>query len=269
MNILMLGDVVGRPGRAVLSEHLQEIKTEYKADIVIVNGENASGGNGLTLKNAKQLLSLPIDCITMGNHVWKQKEILDYLDDYPNIVRPINYPDRLPGKGIYQFELKGIKIAVLNASGQVFMEELDSPFGVIESRLEDLLDSCDVLIVDFHAETTSEKLAMGYWLDGKAAIVAGTHTHVQTADARLLPEGTAYITDLGMTGPAESVLGVEKEIIVSKMLTKLPARFEIEKAYPRQVNGICVSVDDATYRPIAIERICRVYESPGGSSLKR
>ncbi len=269
MNILMFGDVVGRPGRAVLSEHLREIITEYEADIVIVNGENASGGNGLTLKNAKQLMALPINCITMGNHVWKQKEILDYLDDYPMIVRPINYPDALPGKGIYQFEHEGTKIAVLNASGQVFMEELDSPFGVIERRLEAILDGCDVLIVDFHAETTSEKLAMGHWLDGKAAIVAGTHTHVQTADARLLPKGTAYITDLGMTGPAESVLGVQKEIIVHKMLTKLPARFEIEKAYPRQINGICVSVDESTYRPTAIERICRIYQSPGASSMKR
>ena len=260
MKIIMLGDVVGRPGRAVLSEHLHEIKTEYEADIVIVNGENASGGNGLNLKNAKQLMALPIDCITMGNHVWKQKDILDYLDDYPMIVRPINYPDALPGKGTYDFECRGVRITVLNASGQVFMEELDSPFGVIDSRLEAILDGCDMLIVDFHAETTSEKLAMGYWLDGKAAIVAGTHTHVQTADARLLPEGTAYITDLGMTGPAESVLGVQKEIIVRKMLTKLPARFEIEKAFPRQINGICVEVDDATHKPAAIERIYRVYE---------
>lgn len=260
MNILMFGDVVGRPGRAVLSEHLQEIKNEYKADIVIVNGENASGGNGLTLKNARQLLALPVDCVTMGNHVWRQKEILNYLNDYPCIVRPINYPDALPGKGTYTFEKAGMTIMVLNASGQIFMEELDSPFGVIEKQLDTVLAGCDMLIVDFHAETTSEKLAMGYWLDGKATIVAGTHTHVQTADARLLPEGTAYITDLGMTGPAESVLGVQKEIIVRKMLTKLPARFEIEKAFPRQINGICVEVDDATHKPAAIERIYRVYE---------
>ncbi|MBQ3335473.1 MAG: TIGR00282 family metallophosphoesterase [Eubacteriaceae bacterium] len=260
MNILMFGDVVGRPGRAVLSEHLQEIKNEYKADIVIVNGENASGGNGLTLKNARQLLALPVDCVTMGNHVWRQKEILNYLNDYPCIVRPINYPDALPGKGTYTFEKTGMTITVLNASGQIFMEELDSPFGVIEKQLDTVLAGCDMLIVDFHAETTSEKLAMGYWLDGKATIVAGTHTHVQTADARLLPEGTAYITDLGMTGPAESVLGVQKEIIVSKMITKLPARFEIEKRYPRQINGICVTVDEVSHRPTKIERIYRIYD---------
>ena len=260
MNILMFGDVVGRPGRAVLSEHLQEIKNEYNADIVIVNGENASGGNGLTLKNARQLLALPIDCVTMGNHVWRQKDILNYLNDYPCIVRPINYPDALPGKGTYTFEKAGMTITVLNASGQIFMEELDSPFGVIEKQLDTVLAGCDMLIVDFHAETTSEKLAMGYWLDGKATIVAGTHTHVQTADARLLPEGTAYITDLGMTGPAESVLGVQKEIIVSKMITKLPARFEIEKRYPRQINGICVTVDEVSRRPTKIERIYRIYD---------
>ena len=185
---------------------------------------------------------------------------MNYLNDYPCIVRPINYPDALPGKGTYTFEKAGMTIMVLNASGQIFMEELDSPFGVIEKQLDTVLAGCDMLIVDFHDETTSEKLAMGYWLDGKATIVAGTHTHVQTADARLLPEGTAYITDLGMTGPAESVLGVQKEIIVRKMLTKLPARFEIEKAFPRQINGICVEVDDATHKPTAIERIYRVYE---------
>lgn len=260
MRLLMIGDVVSKPGRRVLSEHLAELQAEYGVDVTIVNGENASGGNGLTEKNAKELLALPIDVITMGNHVWKQKDTVNYIGAYPQILRPLNYPDDSPGRGYGFFDWKGIRACVLNVSGQIFMEELDSPFGAVDRVLDEIAANADVFVVDIHAETTSEKIAFGYYLDGRASLVAGTHTHVQTADARVLPGGTAFITDLGMTGPLNGVLGVEKDIIIRKMRTKQPERFVIEKNKPWQINGVVVDVDEKTGRATWIERVYRIYE---------
>lgn len=260
MKIMMIGDVVSKPGRNVLREHLEELKEEYQADIVIVNGENASGGNGLTEKNARQLLALPVDVITMGNHVWKQKDTPDYIGNYPEIVRPINYPPKCPGQGYAFYDWGGIRACVLNASGQIFMEELDSPFTVIEGVLDEIKREADIFVVDFHAEATSEKIAMGYWLDGIASIVVGTHTHVQTADARVLPGGTAFITDLGMTGPLNGVLGVKKDIIVKKLVTKMPIRFEIEKEKPWQINGLVADIDETTGMARSAEAVYKIYE---------
>ncbi|MDD2413735.1 MAG: TIGR00282 family metallophosphoesterase [Eubacteriaceae bacterium] len=260
MKLLMIGDVVGRPGRRVLKDHLQELQEIYHIDVTIVNGENASGGNGLTEKNAKELLALPIDVITMGNHVWKQKDTVNFIGNYSQILRPMNYPDGSPGRGYGFFDWHGTRACVLNVSGQIFMEELDSPFAAIDRVLEDIKREADLFIVDFHAETTSEKIALGYDLDGTATVVAGTHTHVQTADARVLAGGTAYITDLGMTGPLNGVLGVEKEIIIRKMRTKQPERFTIEKQKPWQINGIVVDMDESTGRARTIERVYRIYE---------
>ena len=260
MKIMMLGDVYSTPGRTLLTEHCAKLKEKYAADFVIVNGENASGGHGLTRKNADELLSLPIDVITMGNHVWNQREIVDYIEDYPQIIRPANYPDPCPGRGLGFFEKNGVRIAVLNLSGQVFMPEMgECPFNLIQKLYDDQIkDRADIFIVDFHAEATSEKLAMGYFLDGKASIVVGTHTHVQTADAQILPGGTAYITDLGMTGAFGSVIGVEKDIIIRNMLTKRPERFLAEKNKPWQINGIAADIDETTGRARSIERIYEI-----------
>ncbi len=259
MKILFIGDVVGRPGRKLLLQELENLKNEYDVDFVNANLENASHGRGLTEKNLKQLLQTPIDSVTMGNHTFGQKEIETYIDNYPQLVRPVNYPKVVPGKGTTVIEKDGIKVGVINISGQIYMNEMDSPFLFIDESLDELKD-CDIILVDHHAEATSEKLALGHYLDGKVSAVVGTHTHVQTADEKVLPGGTAYITDLGMTGPENSILGVEKEIIINKFLTRQPRRFEVELKKPWQFNGAVVDIDETTGKARSIERINRIYE---------
>lgn len=260
MKILMIGDVVGRPGRKLLLSKLKDIIQETGADFVSANLENASGGHGITEKNLKQLLNLPIDSVTMGNHVWNQSETVEYIARYPNMVRPANYPADAPGNGYTIIEKNGIRVAVLNLSGQIFMPEIDAPFPVLDRLLVELEGKYDILLTDFHAETTSEKLTMGYFLDATATAVVGTHTHVQTADNRVLPGGTAYITDLGMTGPLNAVLGVKKEIIISNMRTRIPKRFEIDLAYPWQLNGVLIDADEKTGLARSIERVYKIYD---------
>lgn len=260
MKVLMLGDVVGRAGRTALHDYLPALKEKYRADRVIVNGENASGGNGLTAKNAKQLLSFGVDAITMGNHVFKQRETAQYIDGFHRMVRPLNYPKGTPGRGYQFYNWDDVRVCVLNASGQAFMDNLDSPFAAIDEVLPEIKEKSDVLLVDFHAETTSEKIAMGFYLDGTAAAVVGTHTHVQTADARILPEGTAYITDLGMTGPLNGILGVKRDIIITQLKTKMPVRYEVERAKPWQINGVVIDIDETTGLARSIERIYEIYE---------
>lgn len=262
MKILMIGDVVGRPGRKLLLRELNNIKKELGVDFIVANLENASGGNGITEKNLKQLLNTPIDVVTMGNHTFNQRETIDYIENYPNMLRPINYPDIVPGKGYTIVEKDGVKIGVINASGQAMMGDMDSPFPIIDAILEDLEKECDIILIDFHAETTSEKIAFGYNYDGHVSGIVGTHTHVQTADNRVLPEGTAYITDLGMTGPLNGVIGVKKDIILNKLKTKIPGRFEIELEYPWQLNGALIDVDEKTGKARSIERVYRIYEDP-------
>jgi len=259
MKILILGDVFGRPGRNILREQLSTIISEHNINFTIINGENASGGNGLTIKNARELLSLPIDAITMGNHVWHQKEMLDAIDDFPQIVRPLNYPDPCPGKGYEIFLCQNKKICIINLSGQIFMPNLGCPFSSIKSLMSDLTNAADIFIIDFHAEATSEKIAFGYYMDGIATAVYGTHTHVQTADERLLPMGTAYITDIGMTGPLDGVIGVDKEIVIETMLTKRPKRF-VTATGNIQINGIILEIDDADNKATAITRFYKTYE---------
>lgn len=260
MNIIMIGDVSGRPGRRILADHLAEIKEEYHASFVVANLENASGGNGINEKNLKHMLTLPIDAVTMGNHVWGQRDTLGFIDNYPMMVRPLNFRPGVPGKGYAYFDCEGLKICVLNLSGQAFMKNMDSPFLFLDDALEEIQEKADVLLVDFHAETTSEKLAMGFYLDGLASAIVGTHTHVQTADNRVLPGGTAYITDLGMTGSLNSILGVKREIIIEQMLTGLPARYEIELEKPWQLNGVVIDIDEQTGMARSIDRIYRIYE---------
>jgi metallophosphoesterase (TIGR00282 family) len=262
MNILILGDVYGRPGRTILKQELPRIISEYCIDFTIVNGENASGGNGLTSKNAKELLNLPIDVITMGNHVWQQKELLDTIADFPQIIRPLNYPEPCPGKGydVFSCELnhgKTKKIGVVNLSGQIFMPNLDCPFNAMVPMVEELKNASDLLLIDFHAEATSEKIAFGYFMDGIATAVYGTHTHVQTADERILAGGTAYITDIGMTGPLDGVIGVDRQIIIDSMLTKRPNRF-VTATGAVQINGIVLEIDEIENK---VSKITRLYKT--------
>lgn len=264
MKILILGDVYGRPGRKILKDQLALLIAAHQIDFTIVNGENASGGNGLSTKNAKELLSLPIDVITMGNHVWQQKELLETITDFPQIIRPLNYPEPCPGKG-YDFFTCTLrngttkKICVVNLSGQIFMPNLNCPFNSMAPLRESLKAAADLVIIDFHAEATSEKIAFGYFMDGWATAVYGTHTHVQTADERILDGGTAYITDIGMTGPLDGVIGVDRQIILDTMLTKRPSRF-VTATGKVQINGIILEVDEIENKVTEITRLYEIHE---------
>ncbi len=226
MKILFIGDVVGDVGTEFLCKNLSRIKENFKADAIIANVENCAKGNGVSIKNAEKLYMAGIDFMTTGNHVFKKREIYDFLDEHNYIIRPANYPPSAPGKGYGFFEIQGKTICLINLLGRTYMEPLKSPFETVDEILSEVKEKSDIIIVDFHAEATSEKLAMGYYLDGRVTAVIGTHTHVQTNDAKILPKGTFYISDVGMTGPTNSILGVEKEIILNKFLTQLPQTFK-------------------------------------------
>lgn len=254
MRILMVGDVVGRPGRRYFREITPKLRKEREIDVVIVNGENSAGGKGMTEKSLAELLSGGADVITSGNHIWDKKDVLGFIDREPFLIRPANYPGDAPGKGCCIFPYRAKNIGVMNLSGRSFMPPLDDPFQVVEDLLRAMRDDCDILLLDFHAETTSEKMAMAWYLDGRVNAVVGTHTHVQTADARILPKGTAFLTDLGMTGPRDSVLGVEIEAILYKFTTGRPVRFEVADG-PCIYNGVILTIDDSTNATTGIERI--------------
>lgn len=254
MILLAIGDIVGNPGRKIVKELLPKFRKDYGADLVIANGENAAGGFGITYTVAQELYSYGIDVITMGNHVWSKKEIMSFIDEDKRIIRPANLPDKLPGKGSTIIELFNYKVGIINLLGRVYMEPADSPFNSALKEIEILKEKAEIIIVDFHAEATSEKLAMAWFLDGKANIVFGTHTHVQTADERILPNGTGYITDLGMTGPYNSIIGVEKDIIIKKFVTQIPDKFEVAKG-EAQFNAVVFNIDDKTRKVSSIERI--------------
>lgn len=256
MNILVIGDIFGKPGRKIIKRMLSRIQTENDIMFTIANAENAAGGKGLTREVLRELLGAGIDVLTMGNHVWDNKEIFQFIDDEFRLVRPINYPGDCPGQGYHVYQAGfNKKIAVINASGRVFLPALDCPFQKINEIVMELKDSVDYIIVDFHAEATSEKVALGRFLDGRVTAVLGTHTHIQTADERILPGGTGYITDLGMTGPYDSILGVDKDIIIQKFLTGRPARFEVA-AGPAQMEGVIIDVDDDCNKVRSIKRFC-------------
>lgn len=238
MNVLVIGDIVGKPGRAIVKALLSKIQNENDITFTIANAENAAGGRGLTRETKDELLSMGIDALTMGNHVWDNKNILSFIDDEPRLVRPINYPGDCPGQGLHIYQTAfNKKIAVINASGRIFLPALDCPFQTVNDAVEDLKGKVDYIVVDFHAEATSEKMAFAYYFDGRVSAVLGTHTHIQTADEKILPGGTAYITDLGMTGPSDSILGMEKQSIIEKFLTARPARFEVASG-PAQMQGV-------------------------------
>jgi metallophosphoesterase (TIGR00282 family) len=258
MNVLFIGDIFGRPGRQAVREHLPELRREYGDPLVIANAENASGGRGLTKENAYELFEAGIHFITMGNHVWDNRKIFEFIDDEARLIRPANYPAGAPGRGQGIATHRGCKVGVLNLSGRVFMQPLDNPFALAGQMAAKLRAITPLIILDFHAEATSEKQAMGWFMDGKVSAVLGTHTHVQTADARILPKGSAYITDVGMTGPADSVLGVKKEIIINSFLTQMPARFDVAEGTSRQFNAIVLTLDEETGRAVGVETVQRL-----------
>ena len=255
MLILAIGDIIGRPGRQAVHRFLPDLHQQYELDMVIANAENVAGGFGLTSATARELLGADIDVLTSGNHIWAQKEIIPYLDGEMPIVRPLNYPPGVPGRG---YLIIG-QTMVVNLIGRTFMGDLDCPFRAMDKLLAELEHKPPVIIVDFHAEATSEKVAMGHYLDGRVSAVLGTHTHVGTIDAQLLPQGTAYVTDIGMTGPMDSIIGDDAEAVIQRFLTGMPHRLSVGKG-KLTFNAILLSVDEYSGRAINIERICQQME---------
>lgn len=262
MNILCLGDIVGKPGRDGLKEQLPLLKEECNIDVVIANGENAAGGVGLTPRTAKEIFDAGVDVITLGDHVWDQRELLPYLENAECVIRPANFPPHTPGNGWCIFENeKGIKIGVINILGRVFMRHhLDCPFRTLKQIAEEIKKQTDIIVLDFHAEATSEKIAMGHFANGMVSAVVGTHTHVQTADEKILSEGTAHITDLGMCGPHDSVIGQDKEIIVKRFLTSRPMKFSVAQD-DVILCGVSIAIDEQTGKAVGIKRVQRSYKN--------
>ncbi len=255
MKILVIGDVFGKSGRRTLKTSLGNVVTMFKADFIIANCENLAGGFGFTRETLSEVFATGVDVVTTGNHVWDKKEALDIAAADQRVLRPANYPDGVPGRGSGVFTSKsGTKVGLINLMGRVFMDSLDCPFKAAERELAKVSLDAKIILVDMHAEATSEKQAMAHLLDGRVSAVIGTHTHVQTADERLLMRGTAYITDVGMTGPLHSIIGVRPEIIMKRFMLKLPERFE-EAHGPGQLNAVLVEVDDETGKAKGIKRI--------------
>jgi metallophosphoesterase (TIGR00282 family) len=251
MRILFIGDIVGSPGRQIVSYRLADVVSQRQIDLVIANGENAASGFGITPRLADELLGMGIDVLTGGNHSWDRKEILEYMPHQPRLLRPGNFPEGTPGFGSFVGTAKnGVKYAVLNLQGRVFLAPIDDPFRKADAELARLPADVDVILVDLHAETTSEKVAMGWYLDGRVTAVVGTHTHVATADEHVLPQGTAYITDVGMTGPHGGVIGMDREAIIKRFLDGLPARFEVASG-DVQMNCVLIETDDGGERNAA------------------
>lgn len=266
MKILCIGDVVGKPGRQAVAGLLQNIKKEFNVDFTIVNAENAAGGSGVTSRIAKQLFDKGSDVLTLGDHVWDQKEVEPYLNEEEYIIRPANFPNGAPGKGwCVKTISSGSKIGVINILGRVFMRyNVNCPFRALEAIVNEIKKQTPNIIVDMHAETTSEKVAIGHFIDGRVSALVGTHTHIQTADEKVLPEGTAYITDLGMTGPYDSVIGQNKGNIVQRFLTSLPVRFSVAQGEVK-LHGVVVDIDEKTGKARNIIRIQKTFENGSGT----
>ncbi len=261
MRILFIGDIFGRPGRQIVRDHLADVVATRGIGLVVANAENAAAGFGLTPPMAEELLALGIDVLTTGNHIWDKKEIIEYMRSADGdaksgagrVLRPANYPAGTPGKGCYEGKTRaGVEFAVLNLQGRVFMVDNDDPFRTADQLLKDI--RAKVILVDMHAEATSEKISMGWYLDGRVTAVVGTHTHVPTADERLLPAGTAYLTDVGMTGPYDGVIGVEKQQVLERFLTSMPARFEPARGDVRLCAAV-IDCDERSGKALAIERL--------------
>jgi 2',3'-cyclic-nucleotide 2'-phosphodiesterase len=255
MNILFIGDIVGKPGRELVRKGLRALVEEHEVDLVIANAENSANGFGITREIGDTLLEWGVDVMTSGNHIWDKKEAIDYIATEPRLLRPANYPAGVPGRGSYVAQTgDGRAVGVINVMGRVFMLNIDDPFAIVQREIEAIRHKTRVIIVDFHAEATSEKIAMGWHLDGKVTAMFGTHTHVQTADERILPNGTAYLTDAGMTGPHDGIIGMDREPSLGRVLNAMPSRFEPATGNPR-LNGALVSADDRTGRASAVRRI--------------
>jgi polar amino acid transport system substrate-binding protein len=266
MKVLFVGDVVGSIGRKMLIESLPALKAKYRPQLTIVNGENAAAGRGITEKIYKEFLQAGVDVITMGNHTWDNRDIFEFIgNEKIKMIRPANFPEGTPGLGYKIIQINQHKIAVINVQGRVFLNALDDPFRKMDAILEEIGDETNCIFVDFHAEATSEKQAMGWYLDGRVSAVVGTHTHIQTNDARILPQGTAYLTDAGMTGAYDSILGVERHIILEKFLTQLPVRHEIPEEGRKLLSGCYIEIDDRTGKATKIENILINEDRPFGS----
>ncbi len=260
MRILFLGDVVGKPGRQAIRALLPGLIHREQLALVIANCENVAGGMGVDLQGARELLDAGVDVLTSGNHVWRKKEIVDFVENDRRIVRPANFPPSVPGRGWTVHETAdGTAVAVVNLIGRVFMDSVDCPFRTAEALLPEVRARARVVVVDMHGEATSEKAAMGWFLNGKVSAVLGSHTHVQTADDRVLPGGTAYITDVGMCGPTESVIGVKKELVIQRFIDRMPVKFEVARG-PVVVQGAVVDIDPASGRAESIRRLQQVGE---------
>ncbi len=258
MNILFIGDIFASPGRGIVAEHLNSLIGEYKIDLAIANAENSAGGFGITPLIAEELLAVGLDVLTGGNHSFDKREIHDYMQRQERLVRPANYPNGLPGKGVYLGTARnGVRYAILNLQGRAHMPNIDCPFRKADELLASIDPEIKIRIVDFHAELTSEKTAMGWYLDGRTTAMAGTHTHIPTADNRVLPGGMAYQTDVGMTGPYDSVIGIEKDTIMRRFLTGLNGRMEAAK-HGVELHAIVVRADESSGRATSIERIRRI-----------
>ncbi len=253
MKVLLIGDVVGAPGCRYLQSVLHDFKRKNGIDLVIVNGENSAVGNGMLPQSVDALLGAGADVITSGNHVFRRFEIYDYLEDHPYVLRPANYPDNTVGNGYYVYDKGKYSICIINLLGRVYMDSLDCPFQVAKRIIEK--EKCRFNIIDFHAEATGEKMALAYYLDGKVSLVVGTHTHVQTADETILPGGTGYISDLGMTGPVHSILGVTPQNVVDKMISGMPVRFTVPQSGRCKMEGIIATLDEQTGKCKEIKRV--------------
>ena len=259
MNVVFIGDVVGKSGRKTVASLLPQIKEEHSADFVIANAENCAGGFGINRSSLEDMDSAGVDFFTTGNHVWDRKEGIGLLDTMDNIVRPGNYPGDSPGKGVRVVRRGGVGVTVANVQGRVFMPPLDCPFRWVDACLETAAGEADIVIVDVHGEATSEKIAMGWYLDGRASLVVGTHTHVPTRDGRILPGGTGYVTDVGMTGSYDGVIGVKKDAVIARFLNQRPTRFEVAKTDLR-CDYLVAEIDERTGKTISIEHLQRKLE---------
>lgn len=254
IRVLLSGDMMARAGRRVIEERLHDLRTQREIDFVVSNIENAAAGFSITPRIAEELFAAGIDVMTSGNHIFDKKEILDYIEKEPRLLRPANYPPGVPGRGRWVGKIRGIPIAVVNLQGRVFMPSSDDPFRAADAQLVALEPAVKVILIDMHAETTSEKMAMGRYLDGRVSAVVGSHTHVQTADEQILPGGTAYITDLGMTGPHDGVIGMRTDIVIERFLRGLAPKFEPSEGIIK-LNGLIVDIDEETGRALAVERL--------------
>ncbi|MFC5402012.1 TIGR00282 family metallophosphoesterase [Cohnella soli] len=254
MKVVFIGDIVGNVGRNAVKRLLPWIKDKYNPHIVIANGENSAGGRGINAQITRELFEWGVHGITMGNHTWDNRDIFEFIDDEPRLIRPSNLPPGTPGNGSMIVKVGGKELGVVNLIGRTFLPPSDCPFRKADEEIEELRRRTKCILVDFHAEATSEKIAMGWYLDGRASLVVGTHTHVQTNDARILPEGTAYLTDAGMTGPRDGVLGMEKETVLSRFITGMPGRFTVAES-KWTLNGVFVDIDDATGKATKVQLI--------------